>query len=564
MTLASASEQSVFKSADKPRFEPVLQSRAMRVVIAVLLIALLALGLRIGWLQKHTGIIEHEGAYYARLGENLATGVGWIGLHFEGEQFFYSPGYPLLIAPVRLIVRDAEFAGRLVSLAFGSALVVAVFLLASDLYDRRVGYLAAALVALHPVLVGMSTTVNSEPTYFCLLFAGVFFVRRAVTSRRRWCAVVSGILLGLGYLTRAEALLIATIGIFWVLISGWKKQRLASAQLAGLLLAAFAFVASPYVLYLAKSTGQFHLEAKSASNFAYGQMILSGKSSSEANFGIDPDLTPRGLDMRTSLEVLRTTKVKPTSVVRFLLGGIRRNGKALIGGLLTNKAIGGVPLMALVALGLFGTAWNANRAANEVFLFALFVCLVVPLFSLIFFDDRYLVVFLIPLIIWAAKGLTELSNWSGETARTLGLNQGLIASTQAVIVLFATATLFALTWQGVKEFAPLVSEDAALRLVGQEMKDRFPPRPRILDTGPYIAFYSGGTYGPFPFCDEETALKFIRTQNVDFLILRQNRGADLSYYNKWEREGIPDPKAHLILQTETRNHERISVYRWAG
>src|SRR5215813_5241135 len=80
----------------------------------------LALLLRIIWLHYWPLSIESEGVYYARLGQNLLSGRGYVGIKEVGKQLLYPPLYPLLVALFSSIARDAELAARLVSVVFGS------------------------------------------------------------------------------------------------------------------------------------------------------------------------------------------------------------------------------------------------------------------------------------------------------------------------------------------------------------------------------------------------------------------------------------------------------------
>ena len=163
-----------------------------------------SLAVRIGWLVFKTTVIEQEGSYYARLSENLAVGNGWVGIHAYGLQLGYPPLFPLLIAGSYLLVHNAELAGRLVSLLFGSFLFLPIFLIAREMYDQRVAYIAAVFGVFHPILVGMSVAVYSEATYLFLLFMGVFYGVCSARKLSYWKATAAGTLLGLAYLRERQ------------------------------------------------------------------------------------------------------------------------------------------------------------------------------------------------------------------------------------------------------------------------------------------------------------------------------------------------------------------------
>src|ERR1700710_780363 len=105
------------------------------------------------WSHWGTGTIESEGAEYAKIAENLRSGVGYVGLVSPGPQVLFNPLFPLLIAGASFFTRNFELAGRIVSLFICSLLPLPVFGIASRLFNRRVGFVAAALTVLHPLLV---------------------------------------------------------------------------------------------------------------------------------------------------------------------------------------------------------------------------------------------------------------------------------------------------------------------------------------------------------------------------------------------------------------------------
>src|SRR5260370_16053691 len=87
----------------------------------------------------------------------------------------------------------------------GALLPLPVFGVGSRLFNRQVGFIAAALALLHPLLVHLSFTVFSEGPYTTLFLTAVYCVVRALndSSTRNWLLV--GTVFGLSYLVRTEA-----------------------------------------------------------------------------------------------------------------------------------------------------------------------------------------------------------------------------------------------------------------------------------------------------------------------------------------------------------------------
>ncbi len=204
---------------------------------SVLLIAMLGLVARVALMAFESGM-TYDGTYYLRQAERLASGsYEWIG---------FPPGYPLAIVVFEFLVRNAELAARLVSLAAGVGTVVVFHVWARRALDARFALGAALLVALHPELVRASTQILSESWYVFLVLAGV-----VVHERRAWLA---SLLLGLAFLCRPEALIVL-VGL--PLAHAWRKGRRPSAAW----LLGFVLVAT-YATFASQSVGHFVISPK--------------------------------------------------------------------------------------------------------------------------------------------------------------------------------------------------------------------------------------------------------------------------------------------------------------
>ena len=99
----------------------------------------------------------------------------------------------------------------------GSPPPLPVFGIASRLFNRRVGLIAALLTLLHPLLLNLSFAVFSEGHYATTLLSAVYIVVRALnqSSTRLWLLV--GGAFGLSYLLRVEASAAFAIAVLFAL-----------------------------------------------------------------------------------------------------------------------------------------------------------------------------------------------------------------------------------------------------------------------------------------------------------------------------------------------------------
>jgi hypothetical protein len=188
--------------------------------------------------------IEMDGIEYAKIGE--AFSAGRFG---DALSNVFSPGYPLFIALVHLVVPDLEPAGRLASVLFGTLLISLSFFLGKRAFkDNGKALWLSFLVAVHPYLIRYSGEVLSESLTTFLFTLSVFLFYIAWQEKRRLLIAFSGFCLALCYLTRPEYLIYYAPLILALL---WKRRVTDSL----FLFLPFFVLGSLYVLYLHSQTG---------------------------------------------------------------------------------------------------------------------------------------------------------------------------------------------------------------------------------------------------------------------------------------------------------------------
>jgi 4-amino-4-deoxy-L-arabinose transferase-like glycosyltransferase len=116
---------------------------------------------------------------------------------------------------------SSEFAARLPSLIFGSALIPVVYATAKELFDRRVGLIAALICTLAPVEIWYSQEARMYPEFMMAATLAIWAQVRCLrsNSRKAWVAytVSSGLLLWTQYFTFLQVLVqqAAFVILFW-------------------------------------------------------------------------------------------------------------------------------------------------------------------------------------------------------------------------------------------------------------------------------------------------------------------------------------------------------------
>ena len=169
---------------------------------------------------------------------------------------------------------------RAVSGLMGVLTVLGLYLLVRDLYDERHAMIAGVLqsVLIWPVIVSrLGLRVNLAAAILVWMLWALlraYGLTQSLPQRRIWFAVLSGVLLGLGFHSyisfRIIPLLVAAVASI-----AWKQQssRLTSMTLCVGLIA--TLIASPLLIYFVSHPGEFASRTQAVSIFATGHPIYS-------------------------------------------------------------------------------------------------------------------------------------------------------------------------------------------------------------------------------------------------------------------------------------------------
>ena len=186
----------------------------------------------------------------------------------------FSPLYPLIIAAAHPLIPDWELAGSLISAVLGSAAVVTVYLMTRAAFERddlAIG--AAALVAIHPDMAAYSASVRTEAGFVFLLTAAAWLLIAGLKRRRITVLAASGMVGGLAYLYRTEAIgfIFFVIGFVPAAALWWRQWKFKWSLIAAAAFAAgFFAVASPYLVYLRETTGHWSVGREFTAAMMYG------------------------------------------------------------------------------------------------------------------------------------------------------------------------------------------------------------------------------------------------------------------------------------------------------
>jgi 4-amino-4-deoxy-L-arabinose transferase-like glycosyltransferase len=526
----------------------------------------LAFGLRLFCVIFFTGAIDPEGAEYARIAENLISGNGYQGIATPGKQLFFPPLFPYLIAAISLLTHQVELAGRLVSLTMGAMLVVPVYLIGLHLYGRAPAYVAAALIALHPYLIFYSSTVYCEPTYLTLVLTGIYWSLRALRLRTAGSFLLAGSFFGLAYLIRPEAAIypFVALGLTVAYVFMTNRRDLRRVALRSIWMPAmFMMLAAPYIVWLYGETGQWRLEGKSPLNYTTRQLMLEGVSEPEAGYRVDSDLTERGVWIQSNLSTIQSFKFNARQLGRYILGQAKNVLFYLSDNISGRRAFGSPPLFALAVLGLFYRPWRKELAANQLFFFVILGVASSGLFFIYYYSDRFLLIFVPLLILWASNGIMELARWTSSTIRLIYGRVQHPARIEVVMVFIIAAIvpLFALPTAYSAQMA--MKHSRSLKTAGEWLNVYAPGSKNVIGVMTMLSFHASATFVPLPYSDSDTALRYFDKRKVNFIVVGDHWSpTERPYLKDWIENGIPNSRAKEIYNTRTPTDGRIIIYEW--
>ena len=231
------------------------QGRLRFSTTAVWLAAITGIGLalRIAWVLHLDPLVDVFGVpvsdqgWYYQVATNLANGKGFV-IQFPSEAMqataYRPPAYPLLLAGLWKVVGVHATSAKLLNVALGTATIPLVYAVGRQIFDRRVGLIAAGVYAVLPSAIVWLALTHSE-ALFTLLFLAALWLILSMQKQRAAGALVLGVLVGLATLTRGQGMLLVPVALLvWVARDGW----LPSFRQIGLVMIVAALVITPWTV----------------------------------------------------------------------------------------------------------------------------------------------------------------------------------------------------------------------------------------------------------------------------------------------------------------------------
>jgi len=184
-----------------------------------LLLFLLAVALRLGAGLATGGLVHPQLFEYDDMARNLLAGNGLTIRHLGLTYHSFAPPLLSWISAASYWSTGSIVPAMLLQIAAGGALAVVAAAIAQRLFGDRVAAAAAGFfVAVHPGLIVYSATkahpLSFDSLFFTLALLMFFRLHDTPTVKR---AVMLGVIVGLGALSRSTMLIFFPIGAVWML-----------------------------------------------------------------------------------------------------------------------------------------------------------------------------------------------------------------------------------------------------------------------------------------------------------------------------------------------------------
>jgi 4-amino-4-deoxy-L-arabinose transferase-like glycosyltransferase len=469
-------------------------SRRMDFALVTLLV-LAAAGIRLYFLQFYT-VISADGVSYLAIASDFVSG------HGLGAASHYPPFYPMLIGLASPLFDTLENAGLAVAIAMGSLIAIPVYLLGMEFFDRKVGFMAAALSISWPTLRYWSTAVMSQSTYITLVLFGVYFVWRGYRKGSFLPCIVAGVCFASAHLTRSEGVLVlfgtvALLALFTFMMESPHKRLLCLL----LTLAVFFLLYSPYLVMLHELTGKWQLTGKTRITIADALSAYLGK----------PDL--KHDPQFREVDFLDLFRLYPEYIRSNYLNNLSACWRQLLPAY----------LWVLAGLGVILGVVNREKLLQRCYLLATFAPLA---FIVVFFfiGPEYTQPYLPVLFLFIANGVSWSVTWVGQRvregwgergARILGyLPVGLALLLSVGLVLRSVPSNDGRPYDPASDGGRFAEKQIGLKLAQTLPKDAV-----LMTRSGRIGFYSTRPFLMPPQADYPTLVRYARSHGVDYLLV---------------------------------------------
>src|SRR3989344_2118436 len=150
-----------------------------------------------------------------------------FSLQVGEEAAFFPPMYSLILAPAYILksMNLVYPAMKIINAVISSSIIFPSWFIAKEFISKKKAFYAAILVSAAPSNFSFSGYIMAENLFYSLFLFSIFFIYKSFTDEREYYSIISGIFIGLAFLTKTSAfILFIVVGLLFFFAS--KKKVL--------------------------------------------------------------------------------------------------------------------------------------------------------------------------------------------------------------------------------------------------------------------------------------------------------------------------------------------------
>ena len=193
---------------------------------------------------------ETDEAIYGEVAKEILRYGDWWTLRFNYREWFDKPPlYMWLTASLYSFFGWNEFTTRIWSALFGIGVVIAVYFLGKTMFNKRVGFLSALILATSfQFIVQSRIALVDVPLTFFVSLSILFFYLGHLHPDKSWYYLLSSLCMALAALTKVPVVVLMPVSIIAIYLLFTKKAGRLRGMRLPWLLAVFLVVASPWYI----------------------------------------------------------------------------------------------------------------------------------------------------------------------------------------------------------------------------------------------------------------------------------------------------------------------------
>ena len=360
---------------------------------ALLLVVLAALILRV-WSAWQSAIVNADAAVYIHQARAIYYG-DWEAL--DDTAVKYLTPYPVLIAATRFVTEDWIVAATMVSIFFSILMLVFLYLLTRQFFDRPISLCIVAIFAFHPLFVTAGIDIIKDPLAWCLLVAGMWLFARGQTGSRWLSLLASSILFACAAWVRVESVMFFFAAALYLVF--FEKAGRGKKLIAFLAPALLAMVAVVSVVAL---TGKGHMALSRLGEIGPRLALVSeGYQSVRAGLKELSSSPPPGMPAEYFDQMRSITWLVGLAVI------LRNAVEAFYS-----------PVFVLFLLGLGSTRSLFSTDRRIAYFFLILILLLAFFYAFIFsgwvLEQRWLAPAVLASFLFVGCGIKRVVNWAGD------------------------------------------------------------------------------------------------------------------------------------------------------